>query len=485
MPYQHGVRIGENATSIIAPIQGTAGLQVIVGTAPVNLLADPSKAVNKLIIAYSYAEAVSKLGYSDDWDNYTLCQSIYANFKVFNVAPIIFINVLDPDTHKKSNAEKEYTITEGKVTLDEMGILLAKVVVKDSTGETTYVKGTDYTLVFDEVGKAVVSIITGGSISGTSIKVTSESIDPSAVTANDIIGGLNAETGKETGFELIRQVYPQLGLVPGLLLAPGWSQNATVSVVMIAKTENISGLFKCEAVVDIDTTEAKTYDTVKTQKEAQGLDSEHCIGLWPMVEVGDKKFYYSAIFGALTAYTDANNDDIPNVSPSNKALRITGTCLKDDTKVYLDQRQGNLLNSYGIVTAINLNGWKSWGNNTTIYPSSTDPKDRWIPVRRFFSWWGNSFIQTYFQKVDDPANYRLIESIVDAENIRCNGFVARGIIAGGKIEFNQAENPITSIMAGKIQFKQSIAPYTPAEDIYNVLEFDPTMIEHALFGGEE
>lgn len=37
MPYQHGVRVLEQATSIVAPILGTAGLQVVFGTAPINL----------------------------------------------------------------------------------------------------------------------------------------------------------------------------------------------------------------------------------------------------------------------------------------------------------------------------------------------------------------------------------------------------------------------------------------------------------------
>ena len=36
MAYNHGVRVAENPTSLMAPIEGTAGLQVIIGVAPVN-----------------------------------------------------------------------------------------------------------------------------------------------------------------------------------------------------------------------------------------------------------------------------------------------------------------------------------------------------------------------------------------------------------------------------------------------------------------
>lgn len=41
--YPHGVYVSEQETSLIAPIVGTAGLQVIIGTAPVNMLVNPEK----------------------------------------------------------------------------------------------------------------------------------------------------------------------------------------------------------------------------------------------------------------------------------------------------------------------------------------------------------------------------------------------------------------------------------------------------------
>lgn len=68
-------------------------------------------------------------------------------------------------------------------------------------------------------------------------------------------------------------------------------------------------------------------------------------------------------------------------------------------EVLLDQLQANVVNSFGVSTAINNNGWRTWGNRTAAYPANTDPKDMWFCCRRFFSWWGNSFILTYAQKV--------------------------------------------------------------------------------------
>lgn len=64
--YKHGVYVSEQPTSLASPISGTAGLQVIIGTAPVNLTDDPVGAVNKPKLCHSFKEAVAAVGYSDD-----------------------------------------------------------------------------------------------------------------------------------------------------------------------------------------------------------------------------------------------------------------------------------------------------------------------------------------------------------------------------------------------------------------------------------
>ena len=493
MAYEHGVRVLEQPTSIIPPLEGTAGLQVIFGTAPVNLATDPYAATNTPVIAYSYAEAVEQLGYSDNWDKdnggYTLCQSIYANFKLANIAPVIFVNVLDPKKHKKANEETAVPVEDLQATVPVLGVLRDTVKIKiagatEGSEDVTLAVDDDYILTFDDDGRLVVTLtLTGKGAEATSIKVTSTSIDPSQVDKDEVIGTYNPSTGTETGFEILRQIYPTFGMTPGLILAPGWSQIPDVGIVLAAKCEEINGYFRCEGFVDIDSTAdgCTEYDKVKVAKESAGCTNKHIMALWPCIAVGSSWFWYSAIMGALTAYVDANNDDVPNLSPSNKLIGVTGTVLADgETEVVLDQLQGNAVNSFGVTTAINVNGWRTWGNRSACYPANTDPKDMWFCCRRFFSWWGNSFILTYFQKVDDPANVRLIETIVDTENIRGGAYVSAGKCARAEITFNMDENPVTNLIDGKLTFHQYLTPYPPAEDIHNILEFDPYALESAL-----
>ena len=46
MAISHGFNKTEAATSVTAPVTVNSGLQIVVGTAPVNMLDDPEAAVN-------------------------------------------------------------------------------------------------------------------------------------------------------------------------------------------------------------------------------------------------------------------------------------------------------------------------------------------------------------------------------------------------------------------------------------------------------
>ena len=292
---------------------------------------------------------------------------------------------------------------------------------------------------------------------------------------------MDAATGAETGLEVVRQVYPKLGMTPGILTAPRFSANATVSAALQAKTKEINGVFKCVCIADVDSGAdgARKYADVKEQKERQALTDPNAYGVWGYGKVGDVMYSGSALASALTAYTDAANDDIPS-NPGNKTIAISAMCLADGTEVLLDQDQANVVNSYGVATWLNMNGFRLWGNRTCAYPGNTDPKDSFFSCRRYMSWRANSFILTYFQKVDSPLNKRLIEAIVDSENVRGNGYVAMGVAARDEIVYNEDENPVTDLMNGKITFHQYMTPYTPAEDIEDIIEFDPDALVSAL-----
>ncbi len=481
MAFFHGVRASEVPTSIIAPVQTTAGLPVVFGTAPVHLTDDPAAYVNKPVICYSYGEAEAALGYSADWNKYTLSEVMYSEFQLYAVAPIIFVNVLDPGKHKKDVKDTTgRAVADGAVTVAD-DVLLSTLVVKATEAGTAAVLDTDYTAAFDDDGQTVITIVSGGALDGAAeLFLEYSAVDASLVTAADIIGGVDSN-GNNTGLELLNEIYPRFAMVPGVIAAPGWSQKPEVAAVMKAKALAINGLFRCIVLTDVDTEVVKKYADVNAWKNSNNYTGVNQIVCWPMVQNGDYIFHFSTHVMGVIGTMDAANQDVPYQSPSNISMQATGTCLKDGTEIFLGLEQANLLNSQGVVTGLNfVGGWKTWGNYTGAYPGVTDVKDTFACVRRMFDWQYQTFILTYWQKVDQPLMPRLIRTIIDSEQIRLNGLVSRGYLLGASIDFRESENPTTDLLNGILRVHTKLTPPVPAQDIEDIIEYDVSNFE-ALF----
>ena len=472
MAYFHGVRVSEIPTAIITPVQTTAGLPIVFGTAPVHLTENPEEYVNKPVICYEYKEAVAALGYSADWEKYTLCEAMYTEFYLYAVKPIVFVNVLDPKKHKTSVPEKAVPIVNGEATISDP-VIKSTLVVKDGVGGTKLVEGEDYVAAWNDDGELVITDIAGGADSGlAAFGVSYDKVDPSKVTKADLIGGVDSQ-GNVTGIELVNSIYTIFSIVPGILAAPGWTHDPEVAAVMKAKALAINTIFRCIALTDVDTAACRKYQDVNAWKNNNSYTGTNQVVCWPCVQMGDHVYHMSTHIMGIIGVMDAANTDIPYQSPSNLSMQATGICLKDGTEVSLTLEQANLLNSQGIMTALNfIGGWKSWGNYTGAYPGTTDVKDTFICVRRMFDWQYQTFILTYWQKVDRPLNKRLVRSIVDSEQIRLNGLVSREYLLGAEVQFLEDENPITDLLAGIFRLHIKLTPPVPAQDIEGILEYE-------------
>ena len=479
MAYKHGVYVSEVPTSILPPRSVDAALPVVLGTAPVHLLESGTGPVNAPTLCYTYAEAVQAFGYSSEWGDYTLCEFFKAYFSLFGVAPIVAVNVFDPATHKTSVAAEEKAFdTDDELTLAHPGIVGAAV-VKNQAGDTTYVEDTDYSL--DKIAGKATRIATGAIASAETVKVDYDYGDPTLVDSDDIVGGIDADTGAATGLELVNSVFPMFRLVPGQIVAPGWSTDPAVAAVMAAKAGNINGHFKAVCLVDVPDATVTKYTDVPAYKNTNNLTDELMVVCWPKVKLGDDTYHMSSQLAGLIAQVDADHEDIPYKSPSNENFQMVAA-VADGSEVWLDPQQAAYLNGNGIVTALNfVGGWKAWGNRTGCYPGVTDPKDAFLPIRRMFNWVGNTLVLTWWQKVDFPLTRRLIQTVVDSNNIWLNGLAAREFILGGRVAFLEDENPVTDTMDGVAKFHVYLTPPSPAREIDFILEYDPNYLQ-TLFG---
>jgi hypothetical protein len=483
MPFEHGIYTNKAAALMPASNVSTRGIQVVIGSAPVNLLPDPAAAVKTPILLAGISDVYSKLGYSDDLASYTIMQAVHASLEVFDVAPIVAINVLDPSTHtteKTSNG----AMVGGAYTLSEKSILLDSIVVKNSTDSTTFVLGEDYTAAFNADGTVTIRRIADGDITTdtTVIHNTYDILDPTKVTASDIVAGV----------AYINRVYQALDYVPEILIAPGYSHTATVGAALIAAAAQISTVFKATAIVDIDSSTATTRALAITAKATNNYSSRNAIVCYPKVKTSlGKIIWMSAQLAALMQFTDSQNDSSPFVSPSNKSFKIIGSYLGDGTtEVLYTLSEANELNAEGIFTALKFQGWRGWGNYTGYYSYTAessgtvyDPSDIFINVKRAFDWQANGFITRYWSRIDNRFNYRAIQTLITDENQFYNAFIAAGLVAGMKLVYDQKANPASDVMKGILKFKQSLSPYLPIQVLENTLQFDASLLEAAL-GGE-
>jgi|WetSurMetagenome_2_1015567.scaffolds.fasta_scaffold01576_4 uncharacterized protein len=481
-----GVSVINLPTGVTPPVSSTAGLPVYVGSAPIHMSADKTAKLNTPVLANNLAEATAALGFLDAAGSagakkfdFTLCEAMSAHFKVGNVGPIVLINVLDPTAHKTTVASEAHTLgTDGTTTLTQAHPWPASVVVKVAT--VAKALGTDYTFTVNSSGMGVVArVSTGTIVAGAAITVEYDYLTPSAVDATDVIGAVDAGTQLKTGLELVAEVFPRFRLVPGAILAPGFTTDATVTAVAIAKASSINGHFNAIVLADIPATSAgvDVYSEAAAWKNTNSYTNADMVVCWPMGRLGDTLYHLSTLTAARAMQTDADNDGIPYESPSNKTLPIDSLVLADGTEVILDTVAAASLNAQGIVTALNfIGGWVLWGNRTGAYPGNTDPADAFIPFVRMRAWNRSVLVLSHWQRVDDPMNRRKLESVVDSENIRLNALAGRGFLLGARVELRAELNPVTDLLDGQVTYSVSWMPPPPMEGITFNVEVDPSYL---------
>ena len=468
---KHGVYVTEEDTAVSTPVEVETGIPFVIGLSPIQNAEDPAT-VGVPKVCTTFAEFVEAFGWSEDWTTYPLCEFAYSHFKLFGMQPAIFLNLLDTTTMKSAVTAADKAVTSKKVELTAAAIDNDALVVKAAGGDgNAYVKDTDYSVYYNSDGVLTIEVLSDGAIySATSLNIAYEVVTPASVTAAAVA----------TGIDKIDLCMTMLGMVPDLIVAPGFSQVSTVAAVMAAKADSINGMFRAKALIDIDASSVTTYSAAITAKSSNNFTDENEIVCWPMVKLGDYKFHMSTQVAGVMAQTDSEYEG-PHASPSNHSLQCDAIILADGTEVVLSLAQANNLNANGIVTALNfMGGFVCWGNYTACYPDNTDVKDYFICVSRTFDFVANTLIITFWDQLDTPMTRRMVDSIVDTANIWLNGLTGAGVILGGRVEMSEAENPTTNLMQGIVKFHVYITPPSPAQEIDFTLEYDVSYLEEAF-----
>ena len=462
--YKHGT-YGEYAESVShfsTPGQTTA---VYIGVAPVNLVTDYKTYVNAPVKLTDFNTVKNSMGYSKDWAKFSLCEAFKMHFnnQAGNVGPIVAINVLNPETHKKAEATtKTLTFINGRATIESDTIILDTLILADK------VKDEEFSVSYDfEKGLVVINSI-GEEITG-DINATFSEVDTSLVDVDDIIGEVT-DGGVYTGFGCIELVYNELGLIPNIVLSPGWSEKPEVYKAMLKASSKINKHWDAIVYADIplvdDGTKVDTIDAAIKWKADNNYTDAFSKVFWPQNVSGTEKYHASVLAAWRTMLVDATHNGVPMESPSNKAVPVSAHYFgAGSTNRGFDQSRGNELNKNGITTTVYWGGqWVLWGPHTAAYKhgEKMDNRDIFDNSVRMAMYVSNSFQEEHALTIDSPMTRAMADTIRNREQEKADALAAIGALIGTPVvEFRESENSMADLVEGNFTWYTKNTPTPP------------------------
>jgi len=493
--FLHGIEVIEVPNGPVPVTVVKSAVIGLVGTAPSWAVGAPSVAVapNTPTLVSSALDAAN---FGPIIRGYTIPYALAA-IQAQGAGQAIVVNVLDPTRHFTAIAATAFTFNaQGAINLGHMGV--SSVIVTSSPAGTTYIAGTDYTL---DAVNGVVSIVPTGSgghiTAGASVLIAFNYADPSKVTDADIVGAVTG--GVFTGMQAFQTTFGTLGFFPKILIAPGYSQDASVATALSAAANKI------RAMALVDSAPATSAAAAIANRAVAGngfaSTSKRIILCYPQESFFDTGIIPTgvALSSSGTALTTQFNAtavapysqwvagamaarDLAKGywwSPSN--TQVTGI-LGPDVQLYasiLDPSSDvNNLNAAGIVTVFNAfgTGLRVWGNRSAAYPSATTP-DNFISVRRTMDVIEESVELAMLQFIDQPISNALISAILASANAFIRSLIQRGALVAGAASFNPAENATAQIAGGQLVFDTDVMPPPPAERITFQAFIDVTLLQ--------
>lgn len=344
-----------------------------------------------------------------------------------------------------------------------------------SLEELTLEVGTAYTIYLD----ALKVSLSSSNLTLTPGAVSSHSLPFTVARASDVSGNppiickvsatYNAAAMPASAISnalvALDSVYEQFGLVVTVVLCPRFGIGYAAEIS--AKVHKFGSGWSAIALIDIPYNWGNGTPTLP-------IKSSYITYCSPRCSAGDEIVDASCVVAGAMAATDASAGGFPYVSPSNKLAYIDGIVDESGDPLFLSQPDVNdLFNANAVVSFLhNAKGWVVWGNNTGYYsPSTTDPKDRWISIRRTFCYIRNDFLVFGASRIDNPINKRQLDGVVNAYNQRLKGLVGVGAVNSASIALSD-RNTAETLLGGAVFVDVRISPPPPMENLDATFEYD-------------
>jgi hypothetical protein len=451
MAFLHGVEVVE-LDGGARPISGVKSSVIgLVGTAPIGPVNEP------VLISGSRKQAVEKFGVQGG--GHSIPDALDAIFDQAG-AMVVVINVLDPSTHKKSVAAKEYTLTGDSVKLDD--VYVSNVAVQSQDTNTDYTVDTHYTV--DTVTGVLSRVDNGGIAADAVLSIAYDIADPTQVTATEIKGGVDSSTNQYTGIQALLGAENSVYVTPRILIAPGYSGKLDGSDLHAddVNSDLISVADRLRAITILEGPNTSDADAITYRKL---IDSARAYLVDPGVMVADadgNKADQSPVARVAGIIAKSDNERGFWWSPSNRPmLGILGTKRPIDFALGDSNARANQLNENDVATIIRQNGYRLWGNHSC----SSDAKWQFISVRRTADLINDALLRAHLWAVDRNISKTYVEDVLEGVNNYLRHLKSIGAIINGRAWADPELNTPSQIQLGKVTFDFDFTPPYPAEHI--------------------
>lgn len=483
--YLHGA-YGQTQAAGTKVSQKSQCAMVYVGTAPVHTVEGGAENVNKPILVNNIAEARKAFGYSDTWEDFTLCEAMKVHLETKAIGPLVLINVLDPTRHKQDEGGTVSLVPEnGRVVITgaQYAVLDSVVVKLTAAPETVKVKGVDYAISYD-VRRQTITIaeIVPGALGDASLTMTWDIVKPDAVTDADVIGESDGE-GLNTGIFAVKNVYQETGFIPSVMLAPGFSSVPDIHAAMVANSRKVNGHWDVYLLVDIPIVNSEnapiTLNGAKTWKNANGYNRENETVYFPLVKGVDEKIYHISVLAAANLQELLlAQDGIPYKTASNTPCPIAQNLyLGADVqgRVYDDTLINHTLNKNGIASAAFVGGqWVIWGAHAADYSQENADQINVSETNRMMLYYiSNDFQHRRSWDVDRPMTSNDLKTIVSEEQTRLDALVKIGALTYAGVHINADEDDRSDMLMGDFSFTFNVTTTPLSKSLTAIVNWTP------------
>ncbi|RCV89716.1 phage tail sheath protein [Billgrantia montanilacus] len=283
-----------------------------------------------------------------------------------------------------------------------------------------------------------------------------EGLDDAETTAN-IIGGVDAETGKKTGMQALLTAEQKFGVKPRILGVPDLdTEDATAELIAIAK--------KLRAFVYASAFGCATKEEAAMYRENFG--AREVMVIWPdwtnFDVVAEETRDLSAVAKALGHRARLDSEFGWHKTLSNQPVNAVSGISKD---VFWDLQDpdtdAGYLNAADVTTLINKSGFRFWGSRTC----SEDPLFAFENYTRTAQIIADTMAEAHLWAIDMPMHPTLVKDLIEGVNAKFREWIRQGRLLGGSAWFDPEMNSEEVLKSGKLYIDYDYTPVPPLENL--------------------